>query len=313
MLKSRRSFKERILDNVISLFISIFMMILWLIFYFLSFKRNRNRVINIYKLDKEVRKNFSRNITFNSFIDQFNFLGFELFKLFGEASAKEIEKIEIYWEMLNPASREKNGLNRLYDAISKYRDMFLILAITPFVLTNHILLFVLIGIVFLRYYYSFYRIKREASKLQKQVQLSILPVINRMVLSIRAGSLLQEAWEDTAKSNDGPLFKEMLRVEKLVSEGHSIKDAYREFGKSFRIESLKDMTGILLDSLSLGSIKLCEELETLREREVNRAKRALKQEADRAQEKMIFPGILLFVAILILVMAPMLAGTFYMN
>ncbi len=244
------------------------------------------------------------------FLDIFNFLGRVIMEIVGEEPARFKNHINEYWEEIRPGQSKSIEAYRKYDAISKYRDCFLMAGLLPFVVDRVLLVFVLIGAICLRYYYSFYRLKKKALKVRNEVSKSLVTVISRIILSIRAGSILQQAWLETGLSQKGPLYDEMLRVDKSIKEGRSIKEAYRDFGRTYKLETIRDMNSLLLDSIRLGSNKLCEELEILRKREVNREIRELKKEADRASQRMIYPGLLLFIVILILAMAPVLSQTF---
>lgn len=292
---------------VLNLIISLLIFLVWTFFYVCTYKKEKESGLFVGPGDFGIKNYWNKKRTI---LDNFNFLGRGWVEKLGEAPDRFIKQINDYWEEISPGQNKSIEAYRKYDAISKYRDCFLLIGFMPFVIDRALLAFVLIGAICLRYYYSFYRLKKRALKVRSEVSKSLVTVISKIILSIRAGSILQQAWLETGLSQKGPLYEEMLRVDKNIKEGQSIKEAYREFGRTYRLETIKDMNGLLLDSIRLGSNKLCEELEVLRKREVNREIRELKKEADRASQRMIYPGLLLFIVILVLVMEPVLGQTF---
>ncbi len=292
---------------VLNLIISLFLCLVWTGFYVGAYKKQKKSGRFGGPGGSEIKNYWNKKRTI---LDNFNFLGRSSVEKLGEAPDRFVKQINDYWEEISPGQNRSIEAYRKYDAISKYRDCFLLIGFIPFVIDRSLLAFVLIGAICLRYYYSFYRLKKRALKVRSEVSKSLVTVISKIILSIRAGSILQQAWLETGLSQKGPLYDEMLRVDKSIKEGRSIKEAYRDFGRTYKLETIRDMNSLLLDSIRLGSNKLCEELEVLRKREVNREIRGLKKEADRASQRMIYPGLLLFIVILILVMAPVLSQTF---
>lgn len=133
-------------------------------------------------------------------------------------------------------------------------------------------------------------------------------VLTSLLLSLRAGALLDEAWEEAAAASDGILSKEMRRISGLRNEGVGIVASYRRFGESLPIPLLRDIAGSVSGSRERGGLELIDDLERKRQRLFEQKRAAYRKEAQRASQLLIFPGLLVFFAILVLVMVPLLIG-----
>lgn len=191
--------------------------------------------------------------------------------------------------------------------LTKLRDLYFLLGLMPIAIF-YPRFFPLLLVLFLgRWFYDDYMLSRKASGLQMEVLRSLPEMLSRLLLSLQAGSLIKNAWQETAHSQEGVLYEEMRQLEEGMAEGLSAGEVYRHFGRHFRLPVLGDIGQLMVEGLQLGSQQLAGELETIRTRQVQAEKRRLMEEADRASQQMIFPSILLFLAILILVLAPMLS------
>ena len=189
----------------------------------------------------------------------------------------------------------------------KWRDLYLLAGwISPALLFPPIfplLLALSIG----RWFYEEYSLSKKAKQIQREVLGSLPEMISRLLLSIQAGALVKDAWLETGLSQEGVLYEEMRKLTEDIEQGVSLAESYRNFGRHLQIPVLGDIGQLMVEGLHLGSQQLVKELETIRSRQVQEEKRRIMEEADRASQQMIFPSILLFIGILILIMAPMLA------
>lgn len=126
-----------------------------------------------------------------------------------------------------------------------------------------------------------------------------------LVLSLRAGMLLDAAWKEIAQDKEGPLYEEMRRVSRLRKEGVGFNQAYLSFGERYQLDPLKDFNQLVIQNVELGGSELARGLDQLRRKESKEKINRLHKAADRAQEQMLLPGLLQFIGILLLLLVPL--------
>lgn len=195
----------------------------------------------------------------------------------------------------------------LYRECRKMHDLYLLAGwVSPSILFPS-LFPLLLALSIGRWFYEDHFLSKKAKEIQDEVIQSLPEMLSRLLLSIQAGSLVQDAWTETGLSQEGILYEEMREQAVLVKQGVSLTESYRSFGRHFQLPVLGEIGQLMVEGLHLGTQQLVKELETIRSRQVQAARRRMMEEAERASQQMIFPSILLFIGILILVMAPMLA------
>lgn len=187
------------------------------------------------------------------------------------------------------------------------RDLFLLSGLIPSALiASPFLAFLVLALMALRAYASSYELKRQARAIKRAAYADLPGLLTKLVLAMRAGSLANQAWLEVARSDAGPLYQEMERVVEDRMEGVGVDQAYRSFGRRFHMEGLDQLAMLYAQHLSLGGEELLEGLDRVRQMEIQVRKRSLKKEADRASQKMVFPSLLVFTAIMVLVIVPIL-------
>lgn len=191
------------------------------------------------------------------------------------------------------------------------RDLLLIGAFLPaaFLVTPGLGILTL-ALLCLRYWAASYLIKKEARERKEALIWSLPEVLTKLVLSLQAGSLPDQAWKETAASGHGPLYEEMEGVLEAGSEGLSGERAYWSFGRRYGLENLNQLGLLYSQSLRTGGVELTRGLDRIRKEEIEERKRSMKVEADVASQRMLFPGILVFFAIILLLIVPLMSHAF---
>lgn len=185
------------------------------------------------------------------------------------------------------------------------RDLFLLSAFIPlFLFWSPFAWITLIGIG-LRYYASISFLKSQAIQEKRKVENEITNLLTGLVLSLRAGMLLDAAWKEIAQDKEGPLYEEMRRVSRLRKEGVGFNQAYLSFGERYQLDPLKDFNQLVIQNVELGGSELARGLDQLRRKESKEKINRLHKAADRAQEQMLLPGLLQFIGILLLLLVPL--------
>ncbi|MDD7593285.1 MAG: type II secretion system F family protein [Peptoniphilaceae bacterium] len=188
-----------------------------------------------------------------------------------------------------------------------WRDVFLLLPFgAPLLIAQPFwLIFWLAGLM-LRVVGSSYSLQRKARTREREVAEALGDVLTRLILSLHAGTLPVVAWNAVAQEGNTPLHQEMQRVLRRVEAGESLRVVVASLPARYHVTGLSDMTQLFAQSLELGGADLADGLERIRSRLYAERTRQFVVEAERASQRMMFPSLLLFAGILLLVMTPVI-------
>ena len=154
-----------------------------------------------------------------------------------------------------------------------------------------------------------YSLLRRERRVLSAVQSELPEALNRLIFSLRAGVIVEMSWRQVADSADGALFEEMRAIFRRRDEGVGISDAYRGFGKRFDWAPVNEVGEAMAQSISLGAEALTMRLERIRKALIDARRREYEVEVQAAAQRLIFPSLLIFTGIMILVIVPMLGHT----
>ena len=129
-------------------------------------------------------------------------------------------------------------------------------------------------------------------------------------LAIKSGLLPEEAWAQVARSSEGLFYRTMEEVVIKQRGGQSAVKAFREFGARYRLTVLRDIGSGIAQGLENGGEEVTGYLERIRLDIYRRLKRSYRIAAEKAGQRMVFPSLLLFIGIMILVLLPVLGRAF---
>ena len=153
-----------------------------------------------------------------------------------------------------------------------------------------------------------YALQSEARRVVAQMEQALPDMLTQIVLSLRAGSLPFAAWKTTAEKGHGALYQEMRRVVHAIEGGEGMRSATAAFGRHVPMKSLHDVAALFSQTVEVGGADLAVALERMRSSLYQEQKRQYAMQAERCSQQMLFPSLLLFVGILLLVLVPMLRG-----
>lgn len=151
--------------------------------------------------------------------------------------------------------------------------------------------------------------KRRAKEIQREITRQIPHMLLQITLALHAGSRVDQAWKEISGKNEGRLYEAMREVNARREMGISPTFAYLEFGKRYRMSDLSEIGRMFASALTLGSAEFQNTLSLLRKEVLEKEKRIMEMEADEAMQKMLLPGLLTFLGILLLLFVPALSGT----
>lgn len=130
--------------------------------------------------------------------------------------------------------------------------------------------------------------------------------LTKLVLLIDAGLTFENAWgkivnDDTSNS---PLYKEMKKVINNINAGVPREVALRNMARNCRVNSITKFVAIVLQNINKGSNDMTIMLTNLSNECWRERKSLAKKKGEEASSKLLFPMIIILVAIFLVVLVP---------
>ncbi|GJM78247.1 hypothetical protein HMSSN139_07430 [Paenibacillus sp. HMSSN-139] len=149
---------------------------------------------------------------------------------------------------------------------------------------------------------------RKVQRREQAVLLELPELLNKIVLLVGAGSTVQQAIKlclDRKREQAGhPLYRELLQMQKEWEGGDSFQQAMEGFSKRCGIQEVAAFTTAVLLNYRRGGEEFALALRDLSHSLWEKRKAVGKTLGEQASSKLVFPMVLLFMAVLILVGAP---------
>lgn len=156
------------------------------------------------------------------------------------------------------------------------------------------------------FYFTDYELTQKINKRRTLIQIDFPEFLNKLILSINAGMTVSRAWERAVIDNKrmGPLNIELQEVLAEIRGGKPESKAYADFAKRCRTPEITRFVSVMLQNLRKGNAELVPILRVHSNDCWQMRKNTAKRLGEEASTKMIFPLILMFIAILIIVITP---------
>jgi len=146
-------------------------------------------------------------------------------------------------------------------------------------------------------------------KLEKNnslVKIEFAEFINQLSLLVGAGLTVTGAWEKIAKKNDEshPLYRGVMKVQKSLDKGVAFNHALETFAMDYQTKEISRFVSVLIQNYIKGNDNIVITLD----QQANEALEGRKREAmiigERANTKLLFPMMLILIAIFIMLSIP---------
>lgn len=146
----------------------------------------------------------------------------------------------------------------------------------------------------------------RAKKRKLQLMMDFPVFISKLTLLMNAGMHLRQSLERTVadSSKKTPLYQELGEVLDDFAAGIGENQAWLEFSERCRVKEITSFASMIMQNAKIGGSQLVEELKRMTHETWEMRKRAAKQMGETASAKLIFPLMLMFLAILIIVITP---------
>ncbi len=144
-------------------------------------------------------------------------------------------------------------------------------------------------------------------KLKKRDILIDLPVFtNTLALLINAGLPFVAAIQRIVKDADltRPLYKELSYTLAEIQGGKPIAQAYEDFAQRIKVPEVTRFISVVLQNLNRGGADFVHVLRVLSQESWQRRRDIARKQGEEASSKLIFPMVMVFIAVAIIVLAP---------
>ncbi|MFZ5597777.1 MAG: type II secretion system F family protein [Bacillota bacterium] len=156
---------------------------------------------------------------------------------------------------------------------------------------------------------SFYKADQDLERKiedKKRDMLIDLPVfINNLTLLLNAGLPFFSAFQESSAGH-GPLYRELGTTLSEIKGGKSMSQAYEDLSQRCRVPEITRFVSAVLQNLNRGNSDMVYVLRSLSRECWQRRKDIAKKKGEEASSKLVFPMVMIFVAVSIIVLAPAL-------
>lgn len=160
----------------------------------------------------------------------------------------------------------------------------------------------------LAFYYFGTLTTEKILKRSEEMLIDFSNVVSKLALLTNAGMIMREAWEEVAFTGESSLYKEMQRAVDEMNNGVSEIDAMFNFGSRCIIPEIKKFTSTIVQGMVKGNSELTAMLQEQSKEVWAMKKQNVRRQGEKASAKLLFPMMLMFVGILVMVIIPIFAN-----
>lgn len=151
--------------------------------------------------------------------------------------------------------------------------------------------------------------KELENKLEKNnslIKIEFAEFINQLSLLVGAGLTVTAAWEKIAVKNDEkhPLYRGVMKVQNSLDKGISFNNALETFAMDYQTKEISRFVSVLIQNYIKGSENIVMTLDQQANEALENRKREALIIGERANTKLLFPMMLILIAIFIMLSIP---------
>ncbi len=166
--------------------------------------------------------------------------------------------------------------------------------------------FLMLGAGVLLGYMTLTNVSEKIEKRHLLISLDMPDLTNKIVILSGAGMTLRAAIVkiSTEMSNGRPLYQELERAVGMMEAGQTPEAAFDYFVTKCNMPEIRRFVSVILQNMHRGGQDVTRALKEIGEEQWNNRKNAAKQFAEEASTKMLFPMMLMLLAVIMLTIAP---------
>lgn len=134
-------------------------------------------------------------------------------------------------------------------------------------------------------------------------------MVSKLTLLVNAGMLVRRAWDEVAESNyENALYEEMRITSRDIQEGMSIDNAMDSFANRCGTKEIRKFSSIYVQAVNRGAAESINSMRIMADEAWEQKKQLSKQKGEIASQKLLFPNMIMFAGIMLVVVVPMFAS-----
>ena len=133
-------------------------------------------------------------------------------------------------------------------------------------------------------------------------------VVSKLALLVTSGMIVDRAWRETAESQDLELYQEMRKTADELSNLMDPAQAYGNFINRCNTKETTKLASAIIQSQSKGNAEIGVLLKGMAHDAWQERRHTAKRDSEAANSKLMIPTMLLFLAILVMIMVPVVSN-----
>lgn len=172
------------------------------------------------------------------------------------------------------------------------------------VLRNSVIGFLGVSSSVLMLFYLDAEVRKKASEKKDALLCELPETIMRLALLLNAGMVLRDAWKMISESSDSVLCLEMKKVNEDIRNGISETEAFEAFGDRCGTRETRRLVSSIIQNIKKGNMGLSLSLQDLASEQWEEKKNYVRKKAGAAEQKLLFPMLMIFSAIITMIVVP---------
>lgn len=174
---------------------------------------------------------------------------------------------------------------------------------------GEILLFVVMFVAALVAFVYYGRTLPDKIQKRKEAMLTdFSEVISKLALLVSAGMVLRDAWKQVAASSETAIYQEMQKSVQAMDNGVAEEEAITRFGQQCMLSETKKFALTVSQGISRGNSELAVMLRQQSQEIWHARQQTARRLGEKATDKLLFPIVLVFIGILIMVIVPIFSS-----
>lgn len=133
-------------------------------------------------------------------------------------------------------------------------------------------------------------------------------VVSKLALLVTSGMIMDRAWRETAQSQNGELYMEMRKTAEELNNLVEPSAAYAGFIDRCNTKETTKLASAMIQNQSKGNAEVGQLLKAMAHEAWQERRHTAKRDSEAANSKLMIPTMLLFLAILVMIMVPVVTS-----
>lgn len=152
-------------------------------------------------------------------------------------------------------------------------------------------------------------IKKNVNERREDILEDLPQMLSKFTLLINAGLIVRDAWFKVAYANDKPIYKEMQEACVEMNNGVPVREAVFHFADRCSVAEVRKFANSVNQNMEKGGSELTRVLKELTTVSWEEKRSRVKVKAASVGTKLMFPSMIMFIAIIMMVVVPAIGNS----